>query len=140
MARARKPRELKERDGTARKDRGPQKRHRIGGTTCPKWLSDKARLEWKRLGPRLTEAGVLRADSRMTFAAYCVAVGVMQDALERLEGAKDDTERSKAFTMADKAMKQMRAYGHQLGLGEIFESEGDTEEGQRKRKALSLLT
>jgi P27 family predicted phage terminase small subunit len=130
-----KPREIKDRKGTTRKVREPKKRHAIGATTCPKWLGTEAKQEWKRLGPELAEAGILRKDTRMLVAAYCAAAGTLRLAMAQQQAAGDDLQKlSKAFTLADKAMKQMASHGYRLGIGDLFQREADAEH----EKALAL--
>lgn len=42
---------------------------------CPRWLSDPAKREWKRVATRLHEAGLLTYVDRSLLAAYCQAYG-----------------------------------------------------------------
>ena len=136
MARPHKPQEIKEAQGTARKDRAPETRHSIGATTCPRWLGPKAKQEWRRLAADLAEAGILRKDTRNALAAYCHAVATWRAAIKAQEAAGDDLQKlSKASVIGDKALKQMRVYGYQLGLGELFKGSAEAE----SERGLELL-
>lgn len=45
--------------------------------TPPAWLLTEAKEEWKRLGPRLRDMGLLSEFDRATFSAYCQAWGTV---------------------------------------------------------------
>ena len=45
-----------------------------GRATPPRWLSRRARAQWKRLAPTLEACGLLTAADETAFAAYCDAV------------------------------------------------------------------
>jgi P27 family predicted phage terminase small subunit len=40
-------------------------------STCPDWLLDGAKKEWKRLSPQLEALGILTDIDRAAFAGYC---------------------------------------------------------------------
>lgn len=69
-----KPQALKKRQGTYRKDRDkgnldealPKKK-----PTCPSWLDDDAKKEWRRISKDLYEAGLLRNVDGTALANYC---------------------------------------------------------------------
>lgn len=45
--------------------------------TAPEWLLPEAKAEWKRLGQRLADQGLLSDFDRAAFAAYCQAWGTV---------------------------------------------------------------
>ena len=51
-----------------------------GTTTPPKWLSKRAKNEWRRLAPRLELLGILTPADRAAFATYCAAYARMVEA------------------------------------------------------------
>lgn len=64
--------------------------------TAPDWLLPEAKAEWKRLGPRLVDKGLLSEFDRATFAAYCQAWGTVakleKEAAKRRAKSKDALE------------------------------------------------
>src|SRR5262245_11926058 len=65
--------------------RGDEPRPVPGNVTCPSWLSAAAKAEWKRLFPELRRLGLITLVDRASFAAYCEAVGELQEATILLE-------------------------------------------------------
>lgn len=53
--------------------------------TCPSWLSDAAKKEWKRLAPELNRIGILTEVDRNQFAAYCEAFAKFVETKELAE-------------------------------------------------------
>ncbi len=51
-----------------------------GTTTPPKWLSNRAKTEWRRLASRLELIGILTPGDRAAFATYCAAYARMVEA------------------------------------------------------------
>ena len=41
--------------------------------TCPKWLDDDAKKEWRRLAKQMEQIGILTEVDMAAFAAYCQA-------------------------------------------------------------------
>lgn len=52
---------------------------------CPAWLSDYAKLEWKRVVPVLDRLGLLTSVDRATLSAYCEAVATFKAAVEAVK-------------------------------------------------------
>ena len=50
--------------------------------TCPKWLDDEAKKEWKRLAPQMEQLGILTEADRTAFASYCQAYSRWKEAEE----------------------------------------------------------
>ena len=50
--------------------------------TCPKWLDDEAKKEWKRLAPQMEQLGILTEADRTAFASYCQAYARWKEAEE----------------------------------------------------------
>ena len=58
--------------GTYRADRHAQRSLQFAsGAVCPKFLSNAAKAEWRRVAPMLEQAGLLQESDTMTLAAYC---------------------------------------------------------------------
>jgi P27 family predicted phage terminase small subunit len=74
------PTAQKQRQGTARKDRvlanemQPTKVMAAGDP--PQWLNEEGRLEWLRIAPELSAAGVLAQTDLALLAAYCNEMGL----------------------------------------------------------------
>ena len=56
-----------------------------GIPTCPTWLSAEAKVEWRRIVPRLSELQLLTRMDRAAFAAYCQAWAELREATRILE-------------------------------------------------------
>jgi hypothetical protein len=73
---------------------------------------------------------------RITSPEELPAAGTLRLAMAQQQAAGDGLQKlSKAFTLADKAMKQMASHGYRLGIGDLFQWEADAED----EKALALL-
>jgi P27 family predicted phage terminase small subunit len=85
--RPRKPTNLKLVTGTQRKDRENPAEPQFKAVLPdpPAWLPKDAKEEWKRLGPKLLEAGLISEESSATFSAYCLAWARLKQA-EKLLG------------------------------------------------------
>ena len=55
--------------------------------TCPSWLTDEAKREWKRLVPELERLGLLTIIDRGALATCCQAYGRMVEAEKFLQRA-----------------------------------------------------
>lgn len=55
-----------------------------GVPTCPDWLDDYARTEWRRVVPELAAAGLLTKLDRSVLAAYCATWSAYRQALEEV--------------------------------------------------------
>ena len=78
---------------------------------APKWLSDEARLEWRRVLPRLVEDRVITRADLTGVENYCVAAGRVRD-LEKLIQASGDVKLIRAQNVAMMTARQLAAeYG-----------------------------
>jgi len=50
------------------------------GTTCPGWLDEDARTEWRRVYPQLRACRIMTSLDRAILADYCRAVSTMERA------------------------------------------------------------
>lgn len=84
----------------------------------PKWLSDSARAEWRRVAPVLVERRVLAVTDLGVLAAWCAAMGDIRDIRERIaeEGMVVDGKRHPLLLQLNAAMGQVKALGLELGL------------------------
>ena len=57
-----------------------------GRAKMPRWLSDAAKKEWRRLAPELERIGVLTMAGETAFAIYCQSVGEYIDAVKVMRG------------------------------------------------------
>jgi P27 family predicted phage terminase small subunit len=90
--------------------------------SCPEWLSEAARMEWRRLAPGLADR--VETLDRAAFAAYCDAYARWKDATESLgrhgsqfyelpNGCPAVRPELKAIAQA---LREMKAYAEALGL------------------------
>jgi len=68
--------------------------------TCPDWLAAEAKAEWKRLGPMLHNAGLLKLVDRAAFTVLCSSIGHLR---------RIDAELAKADIVTTGSMGQARA-------------------------------
>lgn len=92
---------------------------------CPKHLSKEARKEWRRISKELLTLGLLTTVDRAALAAYCQAWARWVEAEEKMQevgfNMVEETDKGYAhvspwFTVANNALKQMRAFLVEFGL------------------------
>jgi len=106
--------------------------------SCPAWLCYEAKVEWKRIVPKLMTLGLLTRVDRAALAAYCQAYGRWAKAEKALKAIEDKFEG--AFNInsgsglcyqtmpngnwvthplvhiANRAMEQMKAFLAEFGM------------------------
>lgn len=82
--------------------------------TAPKWMTDEARAEWKRIMPRLIEDRIITRADLTGIENYCVAVGRIREieTMFRTSGTLDKT----LFGMQNRAMQTARQLAAEYGL------------------------
>jgi P27 family predicted phage terminase small subunit len=79
-----------------RKDRinasEPEPPHTQKPPTCPSALSPTARRIWRRLAPQLHRERLLTDWDRETFAAYCIAAGLLLDGAKEIRTPQTDAD------------------------------------------------
>lgn len=89
---------------------------------APKWLSEEAKTEWRRVMPILVERRILTTADLGSLENYCIATGRIR-AVEAEMQAIDDAElRVKLFRVQDKAMQSARLLAAELGLTPVSRS------------------
>lgn len=80
---------------------------------APKWMTDEARAEWKRIIPRLIEDRIITKADLTGVENYCVAVGRVREieALFRVSGLD-----KVLFGMQNRAMQTARQLAAEYGL------------------------
>lgn len=84
---------------------------------APKWLSEHARAEWKRIMPRLIADRIITRADLTGVENYCLAIGHVR-AIERtfaMAGALDKT----LFGMQNRAMQTARQLAAEYGLSPV---------------------
>ena len=87
---------------------------------APSWLSDDAKIEWRRVMPALVERKILTRADLAGIENYCVAVGRARD-LERRIQASADFEPA-MIRACDKAMQTARQIAAEYGLTPVSRS------------------
>ncbi|ASP68306.1 phage terminase small subunit P27 family [Sinorhizobium meliloti] len=84
---------------------------------APKWMTDEARAEWKRIMPRLIEDRIITKADLTGVENYCVAVGRVREieALFRTSGTLDKV----LFGMQNRAMQTARQLAAEYGLSPV---------------------
>jgi len=83
---------------------------------APKWMTDEARAEWKRIMPRLIEDRIITKADLTGIENYCVAVGRVREieALFRTAGLD-----KVLFGMQNRAMQTARQLAAEYGLSPV---------------------
>ncbi|MCP4897600.1 MAG: phage terminase small subunit P27 family [bacterium] len=78
------------------------------GTSCPRWLPEDAKTEWKRVYPELTNQKVLTKVDRQALVAYCLAWAEVKQLTEFLAQHKRHTVKTSTTVkaMPEVAMRQ----------------------------------
>ena len=91
--------------------------------TCPKWLDDEAKKEWKRLAKQMEQLGILTEVDMAAFAGYCQSYARWKEAEEFISkhGAIVKTpsgywQQVPQVSIAQQYMKQMTKFCEQFGL------------------------
>ena len=75
--------------GTFRKDRAKNEpKPKLKSPSCPTWLGQEAKREWRRIAPRLLKRSVLTEWDRSALAAYCDAYQDWYEARKDLDAYK----------------------------------------------------
>ena len=95
----------------------------LGGFSCPKYLNDEARREWRRVVRDLKGAGVLARVDRATLEGYCVSYARWRLAEEEIEtegititGPKGGVMKNPAVTVAVQERMLMLKFMSELGM------------------------
>lgn len=83
---------------------------------APKWLSEDARGEWKRIMPRLIADRVITRADLTGVENYCIAIGHVR-AIERIFAA-DGLDKT-LFGMQNRAMQTARQLAAEYGLSPV---------------------
>lgn len=83
---------------------------------APKWMTDEARSEWKRIMPRLIEDRIITKADLTGIENYCVAVGRVREieALFRVSGLD-----KVLFGMQNRAMQTAPQLAAEYGLSPV---------------------
>ena len=131
MGSKRKPREIKELQGTNRADRSA-KNEMVSSVSelpvPPGHLNENAVLVWNEYGNKLLKVGVLKETDLEMFAAYCCEVADYRSAVKQLEsdgnyikekysdGTVKAIRRHPAITVRNNAFKNMKSIASEFGL------------------------
>lgn len=115
-----------------KKTRGTYRADRDGGAddafsdkrpTCPSFLGQAAKKEWRRLVNELHDAGLLRLVDRSMLAAYCDSYGRWVEATVELQQTSLVAETAKGYRypepllkIAENAKSEMLRIGREFGL------------------------
>lgn len=104
-------------------DRRDEVEAKPGRPTCPAFLPQAAKTEWKRIVPLLAEMGLLAHIDRALLAAYCQAWSDFKASSKLLEdfgrlvtSEKDVTYQHPAVGLVNNAAERLRKLGAEFGL------------------------
>lgn len=91
--------------------------------TCPKWLDDDAKKEWKRLSKQMEMLGILTEVDMAAFAGYCQCYARWKAAEEFISKHGSIVKTPSGYwqqipqvSIAQQYMKQMNKFCEQFGL------------------------
>ena len=91
--------------------------------TCPKWLEDEAKKEWKRLAKKMEQLGVLTEVDMAAFAGYCQAYARWKAAEEFISKHGTIVKTPSGYwqqvpqvSIAQQYLKDMQKLAEQFGL------------------------
>jgi len=104
--------------------------------SCPKWLEDEAKKEWRRLSKQMEQLGVLTELDMAAFAGYCQAYARWKEAEEFISkhGAIVKTpsgswQQVPQVAIAQKYLSIMKSYCQEFGLSPSSRSGISAENG-----------
>ena len=104
--------------------------------SCPNWLEDDAKKEWRRLAKQMEQLGILTEVDMAAFAGYCQAYARWKEAEEFISrhGAIVKTpsgywQQVPQVSIAQQYMKQMSKFCEQFGLTPASRSRIVTDRG-----------
>jgi P27 family predicted phage terminase small subunit len=83
---------------------------------APDWLSEAARLEWRRMQPFLEERKFLTDVDLSNLENYCVAQGRVRECESDMGRVTDLEIKAKLWRMQNQAMQTARQLAAELGL------------------------
>nr|DAH06881.1 MAG TPA: terminase small subunit [Caudoviricetes sp.] len=91
--------------------------------SCPKWLEDDAKKEWRRLAKQMEQLGILTEVDMAAFAGYCQAYARWKTAEEFISKHGSIVKTPSGYwqqvpqvSIAQQYMKQMGKFCEQFGL------------------------
>jgi P27 family predicted phage terminase small subunit len=84
---------------------------------APKWLSEDARAEWKRIMPRLIADRIITRADLTGVENYCIAIGHVR-AIERTFATAGTLDKT-LFGMQNRAMQTARQLAAEYGLSPV---------------------
>lgn len=90
--------------------------------SAPRWLSAKARKEWERVMPILTERRILTDADLGVLENYCICIGRVRDTEAAIQTEADPEMILKLIRVQDKAMASARQMAAELGLTPVSRS------------------
>ncbi len=120
-----KPTALKELEGNPGKRKLNDKEPKPGkkAPSCPKWLEDEAKKEWRRLSKKMEMMGILTEVDMAAFAGYCQAYARWKEAEEFItqHGSMIRTpngylQQVPQVSIAQTYLKVMNRFAEQFGL------------------------
>lgn len=120
-----KPTVIKELEGNPgkRKLNAQEPKPRVKAPTCPKWLEDDAKREWRRLAKQMEQLGILTEIDMAAFAGYCQAYARWKAAEEFISKHGSIVKTPSGYwqqvpqvSIAQQYMKQMSKFCEQFGL------------------------
>ena len=120
-----KPTALKELEGNPGKRQlnSNEPKPKAKAPSCPKWLDDDAKKEWRRLSKQMEQMGILTEIDMAAFAGYCQAYSRWKAAEEFISKHGSIVKTPSGYwqqvpqvSIAQQYLKQMSKFCEQFGL------------------------
>ena len=120
-----KPTALKELEGNPgkRQLKANEPKPKAKAPSCPKWLDDDAKKEWRRLSKHMEQMGILTEIDMAAFAGYCQAYSRWKAAEEFISKHGSIVKTPSGYwqqvpqvSIAQQYLKQMSKFCEQFGL------------------------
>ena len=120
-----KPTALKELEGNPGKRQlnSNEPKPKAKAPSCPKWLDDDAKKEWRRLSKQMEQMGILTEIDMAAFAGYCQAYSRWKAAEEFISKHGSIVKTPSGYwqqvpqvSIAQQYLKQMQKFCEQFGL------------------------
>ena len=142
--RKKKPEAQKRLSGSRHQNSDAVEFDQVVNIDCPEWISGLAADMWETVCPQLCRSGVLSANDAHLLEVFCTEYARWRDALDLylrdgpvVPGATGGPIKNPASTVINECLRNINAYGAQLGLSPSARSALISPGGKSKKNGFS---